>query len=333
LPKIVEEQAKIVRIIYKLFLEGYTTSGIAKLITGESISTPAGKQKWQGSTVKSILTNEKYKGDAILQKKYTVDFLTKKQKVNEGEVPQYYVENSHPAIITPEVFDMVQHEIKRRKTIGYTSRTSCFSSKIICGECGGFYGPKVWHSTSKYRHTIWQCNQKFKNDDNCRTTHLYEDDLKRAFVDAFNSIVGNKKAILADYNAAIKAITDNTVLDAESAQLENESEVMLELIRKCVDENAHVALDQTDYQRRYYELATWYEATKKRLTEIDDQRLDRRAKREKLVEFIDILRRSDGFLTEFNEKLWNATVESVTVHSEHELTFKFEDGTELLWKI
>jgi len=183
------------------------------------------------------------------------------------------------------------------------------------------------------RRTIWQCTQKFKNDDNCRTTHLYEDDLKRALVDAFNSIVGNKKAILSDYNAAIKAITDNTVLDAESAQIENESEVMLELIRKCVDENAHAALDQTDYQRRYYELATRYEATKKRLTEIDDQRLDRRAKREKLVEFIAMLTKRDVLLAEFDKGLWNAMVETVTVHGDHDLTFKFKDGTELPWKI
>jgi site-specific DNA recombinase len=153
------------------------------------------------------------------------------------------------------VLNMFHHEIKRRKAIDYTSRTSCFSSEIICGGCGGFYGSKVWHSTSKYRLTIWQCNQKFKNNDKFRNPHLYEDDLKRAFEKAFNSNLGNRKAILAGYNAAIKALTDNTALDAESAQLENESEVVLDLIRKCVDENAHAALDQTDYQRRYDELA------------------------------------------------------------------------------
>jgi len=333
LPKIVEEQAETVRLIYKLFLEGYTTSGIAKLLTGESISTPAGKQKWQGSTVKSILTNEKYKGDAILQKKYTVDFLTKKQKVNEGEVPQYYVENSHPAIVTPEVFDIVQHEMKRRKAIGYTSRTDCFSSKIICGECGGFYGSKVWHSTSKYRRTIWQCNQKFKNDDKCQTPHLYEEDLKKAFVDTFNSLMGNKKAILAGYDEVITALTDSTALDEECTQLQNESEVVLELIRKCVDENAHAALDQDDYQRHYNELASRYETTKKRLNELDDQRLDRRAKREKLVEFIATLTKRDVLLAEFDEGLWNALVETVTIHGDHDLTFKFKDGTELPWPI
>lgn len=152
-------------------------------------------------------------------------------------------------------------------------------------------------------------------------------------MDAFNSLMGNKKAILAGYDAVIHALTDNTALDEECAQLQNESEVVLELIRKCVDENAHAALNQTDYQRRYDELATRYEATKKRLTEIDDQRLDRRAKREKLVEFIDTLRRSDALLTEFDEELWNVTVESVTVHGDHDLTFGFKDGTELQWAI
>ncbi|WP_327444706.1 recombinase family protein [Clostridium tarantellae] len=90
-PKIIEKEAKIVRLIYKLFLEGKTPTGIAKYLTESKIPTPARKSIWQGSTVSSILKNEKYKGDALLQKSFTVDFLTKKTKVNEGEVPQYYV--------------------------------------------------------------------------------------------------------------------------------------------------------------------------------------------------------------------------------------------------
>ncbi|MGI6499196.1 MAG: recombinase zinc beta ribbon domain-containing protein [Oscillospiraceae bacterium] len=84
-------------------------------------------------------------------------------KVNEGEVPQYYVENSHPAIVTPETFDLVQHELSQRKGYrGYKASDSPFSGKVICGECDGVYGSKVWHSTSKYRRTIWQCNHKYK---------------------------------------------------------------------------------------------------------------------------------------------------------------------------
>jgi hypothetical protein len=144
LPQIVEKETVVIRLIYKLFLEGKTPSGIAKHLTDSGIPTPSGKVKWVTSTVESILTNEKYKGDAILQKRFTVDFLTKKMKVNEGEVPQYYVEHSHPAIISSEVFNLAQHEVmKRSGRRAYTTSASCFSSKIICSECGGICGSKV----------------------------------------------------------------------------------------------------------------------------------------------------------------------------------------------
>ena len=109
--QIVEEEAKVVREIYAMFLDGKTPSGIAAALTKRSVPTPAGKATWQASTVKSILSNEKYRGDALLQKTFTVDFLTKKAKVNEGEAPQYYVENSHPAIVSAEVFELVQAEL------------------------------------------------------------------------------------------------------------------------------------------------------------------------------------------------------------------------------
>src|SRR5699024_3090596 len=132
LPEIVPEEAETVRWIYSLFLSGKTTSSIAGLLTREGIPTPAGKRKWAASTVESILKNEKYKGDALLQKAFTVDFLTKKQKKNEGEVPQYYVENSHPAIIDPAEWKLVQRELERRKAIGRSySGNSIFSSRLV----------------------------------------------------------------------------------------------------------------------------------------------------------------------------------------------------------
>ena len=106
-PKLIEEEAKIVKLIDRLFIEGKTMSAIAKYLTNEKI---ARKTIWTASTIKSILTNEKYKGDALLQKCYTIDFLTKKRKKNEGEIPQYYVKNSHQAIISPEIYDLVQEE-------------------------------------------------------------------------------------------------------------------------------------------------------------------------------------------------------------------------------
>lgn len=132
-----EEQAKIVRRIYGLFLQGRSPYQIAKLLTEEGIPTPGGKKVWGRSVVQSILTNEKYKGDALLQKVYTTDFLSKKKKKNEGEVPQYYVQGNHEAIIDPAIFDNVQILMQARG--GSQNRNSCvsiFSSKIRCGDCG-----------------------------------------------------------------------------------------------------------------------------------------------------------------------------------------------------
>lgn len=145
-----------------------TPYAIAKHLMEKKIPTPIGKQKWQHRTVDNILTNEKYKGDARLQKCYTVDFLFLKRKANEGEVPQYYVEGSHAAIIAPAEWQMVQLELERRKNMG-RSHNCCgpFSAKLKCGDCGEFFGSKVWHSNSKYRRIIWQCNAKFKGGSKC----------------------------------------------------------------------------------------------------------------------------------------------------------------------
>ena len=161
-PVVNEEEAKIVRLIYKLFLDGKSTSGIARYLTNQGIPTPSGGQRWQCTTIDSILTNEKYRGDALLQKTFTVDFLSKKTKKNEGEVKSYYVQGSHPAIVSGEVFELVQSEMRRRRESGrHICSSHIFASKLICGECGGVYGSKVWNSNSKYRRVIWQCNRKY----------------------------------------------------------------------------------------------------------------------------------------------------------------------------
>lgn len=334
LPKIVENEAVGVRLIYKLFLEGKTPTGIAKHLTINKIATPAGKEVWCESTIRSILKNEKYKGDAMLQKSFTVDFLTKKKKINEGEIPQYYVENSHPAIITPEVFDLVQHEIKKRKNSkGYKTGGGCFSGKIVCGECGSFYGNKVWHSTSKYRRVIWQCNSKFKNTEKCNTPHIYEDKLKQAFVEAFNSIIKNKEEILQGYEAIIKALIDTSKLDKESGKFQNEMEIVTEMLQKCVEENAHSALNQEEYEKRYKDLAERYENIKKGLEGINEKRLEGSAKRERIEEFIKVLENIPIILIEFDDELWNVVIEMVKVNSEKEITFVFKDEFELQWNI
>ncbi|WAG61791.1 zinc ribbon domain-containing protein [Clostridium estertheticum] len=209
--------------------------------------------------------------------------FTKKKKINDEEIPQYYVENSCLAIIIPEVFDLVQHELKKRKNAkGYKTSGGYFLGRIVCGVCGSFYGSRVWHSTSKYLRVIWQCNYKFKNDERCSTPHLYEDTLKPVFLDAFNSLLANKEEILQGYEAIIQALTDTSKIDKERVKLQSEIEVVTELLQKCVEENAHITLDQAEYKKRYTTLAERYENIKNGLDEINDKRLERRAKRESI---------------------------------------------------
>lgn len=182
-PEIVEEEAVIVRDIYNYFLSGKTLNEIAALLTRMGIPTPAGKSKWCVSTVRSILSNEKYKGEALLQKTYTVDYLTKEVRKNNGEVASILVRHSHEAIIEPEVFDLVQEmlaeNIKRRSKV----RTKHpFAGKIVCGDCGGFYGHKVWRLRSTGEHyDVWYCNHKYDGDEPCSSPRLREAEIRDAF--------------------------------------------------------------------------------------------------------------------------------------------------------
>jgi len=338
-PAIVEEEAEIVRLIYRLFLYGKAPSFIASLLTDEGFPTPGGKAKWRPNLIISILTNEKYKGDAILQKKFTVDFLTKTQKVNEGEVPQYLVKNSHSAIIEPELFDLVQFEMKRRQqSDGRTSSAHPFSGKIYCGECGGLYGSKVWHSNDEYRRAVWQCNDKHKGGETCRASHLTDGQIQAAFLAAFNDRLNSKAEIFEAYDEVLRVLTDNTDLDAEAATLAEECEVVMELTRKAVQENASAALEQGEYQRRYEGLVKRYEAASARLAEIDAARLERNAKRTNITRFLKTLvRQGDELVNEFDEELWYITVDFITVHEDGRLAVTFRDDFEVsvaaeIWK-
>ena len=136
-----EEQAKIVRLIFRLFLERMTACRIAKELAARHILTVMGKERWNAKTIQGVLANEKYTGCARIQKTFTPDFLTKKAVKNCGQVPSYFVEQSHPAIIDPAVFEMVQREMERRtREGGRYSGVSIFSGKIRCSACGGSFG-------------------------------------------------------------------------------------------------------------------------------------------------------------------------------------------------
>ena len=171
---------------------------------------------------------------------------------NDGKVPQYYVENSHPAIVQPWEFAIVQSEIKRRRSLPRRySGQSVLATHIIFGDCGDYYGSKTWHSTSKYRRTIWQCNSKFSGDQKCRTPHLDEERVKAAFLSVFNTLIENRDALIEDGIIIQQALTNCAEIDGQIAAMAEEQEVVTELIRKCIAQNAADALDQEDYARRY----------------------------------------------------------------------------------
>lgn len=151
---IVPEEAETVRRIFELYYHGYGMQKIANIIIEEGHRTIK-ECEWRCSKVRSILLNEKYRGDAKLQKCFTTSFLDHKMLKNTGQLPIFYVSENHPAIIKPEVFEMVQEEFRRREAAGGRAQcVSIFSGRIVCADCGGFYGRKKWHSGTP--HESWR---------------------------------------------------------------------------------------------------------------------------------------------------------------------------------
>ena len=293
---------------------------------------PQQTRKCQVRTRLEISCTSRYRGFESLtlrQKCFTVDFLTKKRKVNEGEVPQYYVEHSHEPIITPEEFDKVQTEFERRKRISRQySGKSIFSSRIICGDCGAFFGSKVWNSTSKYRRVIWQCNNKFKGEHKCETPHLDEKTIKARFAAAFNAILDSKDNILEDCRLMQATLTDCTGIDTEIESLLEEINVVTELTKRCIAENSQTAQNQEEYAARYNGFVERYEKATAQLKQLRTTKGARVAQAEAIGAFMFEVQELDA-LTDFDDKLWLTVIDTVTVHTDGRMTFKFQGGTEI----
>lgn len=330
LPEIVPEEAEIVRFIYRSFIDGQTIYAIAKSLTERKISTPAGKEKWSQTTIESILTNEKYKGSALLQKRFTTDFLTKKKKVNEGEVPQYYIEESHEAIISPEEFEEVQSEMARRKKLGRKySGSTIFSAKLVCGDCGSFFGSKVWHSTSKYRRVIWQCNNKFKGEHFCTTPHFYEDEIKIRFISAFAKFFRHKDIIIETCQVLIEELTDTSSIDSEIEKLTKELSKLSNQIREHIQKNAESELNQVEYNKTYDELTEMFSKKKNTHQNLKQKRSYQQGRAEVMTAFIKGLEERIEPIDYFDESVWKLTVEKITIFHDGRMIFQFVDGTEI----
>ena len=325
-----EEEADTVQIIYAEFLAGLSYTAIAKKLTELGIKSPAGNDVWSNSTVKSILTNEKYKGCALLQKGYTQDYLTKKYVKNDGAVPQYYVEDSHPAIIEPEVFDRVQDLIDiRSRTKGFSGCT-IFSSKIRCGCCGGWFGSKVWHSTDRYRKVIWRCNAKYKDKGHkCGTPHLTEDEIRDAFIRAANKLAADRKPIIADLREIQAAYSGTDKLEETLQELDERLNHDADAVQDLIATNARVAQNQDDYSAQYDALVSVYEATKKERDRVAAEIRQKGIRRREFQRFITALEKLPDEVTEFEESMWSDLVQSMTVYAKDDLRFILPCETEI----
>ncbi len=329
-PVINEKEAETVRLIYKLFQQGKTPYAVSCYLNARNIPTPTGKTKWNSTTVASILTNEKYKGDALLQKEFTVDYLTKKKKRNEGEVVQYYIENSHPAIIDPAEWDQVQAEFTRRKDIGRSySGASIFSTKLICSDCGDFFGVKVWHSTDKHRKVILQCNHKFQGERKCTTPHLVEEQIQLMFLQAYNELMENRDTVIEDCTLMLQTLRKDKSLEVKMMAAVTDMNETAKEAAALIQENAQIAQTQAFYRLNYEAVETRYNRQKAAVQALQEK-IDARESRFKQLEtFIDTLRKREHVLEQWDPKLWTILLDSGTVLPDGSISFAFKDGTQI----
>ena len=321
MPEIDPEQAETVRYIYRAFLEGKAPSYIARDLTARGILTPGGKTTWRANTVMSILTNEKYKGDALLQKTFCTDFLTKAYKVNEGEVPQYYVEHSHPAIIDRAMFDAVQTEIKRRAEPGQRTYTPyTLSGKIYCAECGARYGSKMRRGKQS-----WRCNNRHLGRTKCTAPVLHTETIEDAFVTAFNQVIERKDEIIRICMDTMTERCDVSGIDARLATLSAELDVVAELIAQNIATNARVALDQDENRQKFEELMARHDSIQNEIHELERQRAELIAKLNGIRHYIGVIQ-DEGRITGFDETLWLNTVDRLWIKPDGTMRFEFKGG-------
>ena len=196
-------EAEIVKRIFREYLEGASCKKIARGLERDGIRTARGNARWHDSTVRKILENEKYMGDALLQKTYTIDFLNKKRGKNNGTLPQYYIEDDHEAIIPKDLFLRVQEEMARRSSErdmngrrrGF-SANHAFSHMVICECCGEHFRRLHWNNRGK-KTIVWRCKTRLEEKTRCTARTVGEEALQEAFVDAINEMLGKKDGDLS----------------------------------------------------------------------------------------------------------------------------------------
>ena len=317
------EQAEIVKRIYREYLEGSSMGKIAAGLMADGILTGAGKEKWHTSTINKILRNEKYMGDALLQKTYTTDFLTKKRIKNNGIVPQYYVEGDHEAIIPKDLFMQVQAELVRRRVV-HTSPSGkkrsfscnhCFAQIVFCGDCGELYRRVHWNNHG-CKSIVWRCISRLEithAEVPCENRTVNELLLQEVTVKAINRILTERGTFLKQLQANIaKAVVSADTLSPNGIQARLE-ELQKELIKKATNKQDYDAIADEIFRLR----------EQKEQSAVDSH--NREESMNRIKELQDFIAKQKTDITEFDEALVKKLIEKITVYADH-FTVEFKSG-------
>ena len=328
------EEAKTIRRIYQEFLNGLSLERIAEDLTKDKIKTASGKEIWYKSTVQSILSNEKYKGDAILQKSYITDFLSKRKK-NNGEVKSYYVENSHPAIINRDMFESVQSELKHRNSIrsytknghGRYSGKYVLSGKVICGDCGSKYRRhnQISGGKDKKRIIVWVCinHQESKSED-CKAKPIRDDIIKSAFIDCMKEILLSNSNLIKQIKSNIENnLNDNVIEEISNLQKSlAEKQNMLFLIN---NKYINSEINDIEYFEKNKNISDNIVILSEKIENLHQKCNNFKLKKYRIEELISILDQKIE-IENFNEFMFQVLIDKVVVTSKRLLEFVFKCG-------
>ena len=335
-PEIVPEQADIVRRIYNDFLAGATYLEIAKRLTEEHVPTMGGGNRWFSERIKSILKNEKYKGDALLQKTYITDPISKRVKKNNGELPMYYVENSHPAIIERRVFDKVQEEIARRagkkkvKQTGTKTELGRYSGKyaltelLYCGECGTPYRRCTWSRDGK-KKIVWRCVSRLDYGKKyCKNSPSVEESRLHNAIDAAIT----KKANSEEIN--IGGIMDH--IESFGSQRDTDGIIQRQRriaeIEKVIDDLARLNSDEAQSGELDYKFSELYAELYSVKDEIEEMQSGASAlDGDMLNEMREVVTGLKNHPVEYDDKVVRQLIDCIKVMSADTIKICFKDGT------
>lgn len=341
-PEIDPEQAEIVRLIYNRFLAGDSYTVIARLLESKDIPTPSGKQKWCESTVCSILSNERYKGDAIINKTYIADCLSKKVKINnDGSRKKYYVENNHPAIIDAATFGRVQEEIARRKAkrkvkqVGTKTEQGKYCGKyaltelLLCGECGTPYRRCTW-TVKGQKKIVWRCISRLDfGKKYCHESPTIEESvLHEAIMEAvFKTARQNAdvlKTLKLHIGMGLNGIeTEDKSLDIQIRIAEIDAEFSA-MIHNVSAENA-----ESFDENRVTELMMEKAKLQQQLSQIADAKQKRENAKSRLDEIYTILDGLKNHPLTYDDQILRQILECVIIESKERIKVVFIGGLEV----